>query len=64
MTRQPQTQPPTTEAPYSARFAALSVRDPYLRWRHFAVGRGSPGERALATPSQWNGHAHGSWRAR
>jgi hypothetical protein len=53
---------PTVEAPYSARIAALSVRDPYVRWRHFAIGRGSPTGR-VTTLTHWTGQARGGWRA-
>ena len=52
---------PNAEAPYSARVAALSVRDPYARWRHFAIGHGSPSR--VTTPSHWSGQARGAWRA-
>jgi len=52
---------PNAEAPYSTRVAALSVRDPYARWRHFAIGR-SPTDRGT-TPGHWSGQARGAWRA-
>jgi hypothetical protein len=61
MTRDPAMRLPN-ESPYRARVAALSAPDPYVRWRHFAIGRGSPTGRVTTAPP-WSGQARGAWRS-